>query len=295
MQHIPFNGKYYLTDGRHSASDKLGTLFEGFDEDKITVLTGHQHNELRRGLTIGGTYVVDHTVGYPWHSAYDPDEGWVYDQRVRKWTIKGLTPYYKNYQNPVTGQTTADPEPTGHQLAFAILVSPSAGVLQVKTIEFEAPCWDDGHLCSGGPAGNCRTDCCLNWDNHSYWYSKAWTACGFEPKWSDGSICALGTTCNACENPATYWWSKAFTACGSEPKLPHGHYCLLGTTCNACEEEATWWWHKSHAACGTPDKSKGECAHHDSVCGNGTTCHGCCSHADCPWWTAGLVCWCKSH
>lgn len=48
--------------------------------------------------------------------------------------------------------------------------------------------------------------------------------------YEDGTHCFLGSSCNACINPATYWYGKAFTACGTEPKYPDGTRCLLGTS-----------------------------------------------------------------
>ena len=44
-----------------------------------------------------------------------------------------------------------------------------------------------------------------------------YTACGPEPCWSDGSICALGTTCNSCCKTAHSRYSLVITACGTEP------------------------------------------------------------------------------
>ena len=46
----------------------------------------------------------------------------------------------------------------------------------------------------------------------------AMTACGTEPRLPAGTICLLGTICNACAEPATYWYTKALTACGTEPR-----------------------------------------------------------------------------
>lgn len=44
------------------------------------------------------------------------------------------------------------------------------------------------------------------------------TACGSEPKWPDGTGCALGTSCNACENEATWWSKSSAYKCGMEYK-----------------------------------------------------------------------------
>jgi hypothetical protein len=104
-----------------------------------------------------------------------------------------------------------------------------------------------------------------------YWYEKAFTACGTEPLWKDGTACALGSTCKACENEATYWWSKAFTACGTEPKWEDGKVCALGTSCNACKNTATFWDSKFITACGDEP-----CWEERTVCASGTTCDNCC-------------------
>ncbi|KAL3909987.1 MAG: hypothetical protein SGILL_007868 [Bacillariaceae sp.] len=121
----------------------------------------------------------------------------------------------------------------------------------------------------------------------SYWYGKAITACGQEPKWDDGTTCAEGTTCYACGNKASYWYGKAITACGPEPKWHDGTTCAMGTTCNACQNPATYWPGKVITACGNePCWGKG------TTCGSGTTCNTCCGTAHCPWYQFG-ICTCN--
>jgi hypothetical protein len=55
-------------------------------------------------------------------------------------------------------------------------------------------------------------------------------------KWADGTLCGAGTTCRTdCSGGVSnYWWSKAFTACGIEPKKKKGDSCLAGTSCQLC-------------------------------------------------------------
>lgn len=96
-------------------------------------------------------------------------------------------------------------------------------------------CWSDGSLC--GLSTTCW-NCC---EPNSYWYGKAFTACGKEPCWGDGRICGIGTTCNACCNGHSYWYSKAFTACGHD-KCWTGIRCLAGTSCNQCCNGYEWDW-----------------------------------------------------
>lgn len=127
--------------------------------------------------------------------------------------------------------------------------------------------WKDGSICGLG------TTC--NWCYHkaTYWYGKAFTACGPEPKWDNGTRCLLGTSCNACREKATYWYGKAFTACGPEPKWGDGTRCLAGTSCNACRNSYSWWWSKFGHHCG-----KEKCWAPGTVCGRGTTCESrCCN------------------
>jgi hypothetical protein len=58
--------------------------------------------------------------------------------------------------------------------------------------------------------------------------------------WADGTVCGLGTTCNNCMNEATYWYSKAFTACGTEPCWPSRTICGAGSTCDKCCNGYSW-------------------------------------------------------
>jgi len=153
---------------------------------------------------------------------------------------------------------------------------------EIRDGDLHDGCWGDQTLCGEG------TTCWKCCSSSSYWYSKAFTACGQEPKWEDGKACALGTTCNACQNPATYWWGKAFTACGSEPRWADGTRCLAGTSCRACQNSATWWDSKFGHHCGVEP-----CKHRGTICGAGTTCNDCCAgSADCPWYQFG-VCNCN--
>lgn len=64
------------------------------------------------------------------------------------------------------------------------------------------------------------------------------------PEWNDGTLCALGTTCNQCKNKATYWPSKVSTRCGNAPCWGRGTVCGGGTTCNSCcnGSEGKWYW-----------------------------------------------------
>jgi hypothetical protein len=110
---------------------------------------------------------------------------------------------------------------------------------------------EDGTLCvDAAPCDGCQQNLGTNWqifasctsckNSATYWYTKAWKACGDEPKWSDGTICALGSTCNACNNTATFWDSKFITACGNEPCWEREKICAAGTTCNHCCNGYSW-------------------------------------------------------
>jgi hypothetical protein len=143
-----------------------------------------------------------------------------------------------------------------------------------------SPRWPDGTLCGAGTTCNQ----CLH--SATYWFTKAMTACGSEPKtWADGTACGVGTTCNACINTATYWYSKAFTMCGKEPGWPDGTVCALGTTCNACTNGATHWWRNAITSCGSEP-----CWGKDTLCLAGTTCNACCVAATWYWTGFGYYC-----
>ncbi len=109
--------------------------------------------------------------------------------------------------------------------------------------------WADSTPCADNNIGPTCSSC---YNTRTYWYSKAMTACGVEPRWDDGTPCGLGTSCNACNNGyASWWYSKAFTACGIEPRWDDGAPCGLGTSCNACNNGyASWWYSKAFTACG---------------------------------------------
>jgi hypothetical protein len=120
----------------------------------------------------------------------------------------------------------------------------------------------------------------------TYWFTKALTACGPEPKtWADGTACGVGTTCNACIRPATYWYRYAFTMCGKEPGWQDGTLCALGSTCNACANVATYWAGKAFTACG-----KEPCWGKNTLCAFGTSCSYCCKAATWYWTGFGYYC-----
>lgn len=62
--------------------------------------------------------------------------------------------------------------------------------------------------------------------------------------WGDSRLCGVGTTCWKCCNPHTYWWTKAFTACGNQPCISGGKRCLAGTSCRSCCNGSKWVWRK---------------------------------------------------
>jgi len=210
-------------------------MLKDFAPERAAIFTGHNHWASRRDHVIAGKTFTDYTAPYPWaHLSED--------------------------------KTSVEIKAG----AYAVLVSPSAGVLQVKQVELRPKCWEDGTRCTGGALGTCETQCCYRSDNYEYWYSKAWHACGMEPKWDDGSICALGTSCNACKNEATFWHSKVITACGNEPKWNDGDRCALGTSCKMCKTKATYWYGKAWTACGNEPKWND-----GSICALGTSCNAC--------------------
>jgi len=152
--------------------------------------------------------------------------------------------------------------------AYAILVSPSKGILEVKSFEIKAKCWPDGTKCT--EKITCKTECCDNDTNWSYWYSLSSYACGTGPKSPDGTQCIKGKSCNACKNPATYWYGKTSYACGPEPKYPDGTQCFKGSSCNACKKPATYWYGKAFTACGPEPKYPD-----GTQCFKGSSCNAC--------------------
>jgi hypothetical protein len=59
-------------------------------------------------------------------------------------------------------------------------------------------------------------------------------------RWADGKICAIGSTCTYCQNPANYWPTKSATACGKDSCWTYRTICGAGTTCNKCCNGYSW-------------------------------------------------------
>lgn len=169
-------------------------------------------------------------------------------------------------------------EPRGY---YAVLVSPTHGVLQVKAMGFDDGCWKRGTRCL--PGTTCNNYCC--WDpalvpegkdyfedgyHYQYWHSKVHHACGVEPLWENGRRCAAGSSCNRCKNGHQYWYGKAWTACGKEPEWSDGTVCLAGTSCKRCRNGWEWWYSKGAAACGREGRW-----YDGTRCFPGTSCKRC--------------------
>lgn len=302
--HMNYQGLYKDGDG-----SQFQTFDNALDRSKKTIFFSHfplRAREYEQSST------VENLISQFSNSAHF--SGHVHHKS--EYNYGGFTDYTAAYPHPWEESSGngkyADPG------FYAALVSPTSGVLQVKNIQFNyqavTQCWSDNTVCVPGiSCGNCchsarnavGTKCggakyedgtlcglgttCDNCKNEqTYWWSKAMTACGEEPKWEDGTLCGDGTTCNACKNRATYWWSKVMTACGEEPKWADGTRCLAGSSCNACKNGYSWWDSKVAHFCGQEP-----CWNGGTVCGSGTTCNNCCSKdADCPWYQFG-VCTCK--
>lgn len=225
VHHYPLNDvPGWGGDDNNAERKKFGKLMQGLSASRAAILTGHDHRQYTTSEKFNGVTYTDYTVAYP-TDRYEPKHSATQAQR-------------KNGPG-----------------AYAVLVSPSQGVLQVKAVDVDPSCWGEGTKCL--PGTTCESECCHDSDWNSHWYSHMHQACGFEDKWEDGRTCVSGITCDACANGHEYWWSKGMTACGKP--------------------------------------GPGDCWSRDTVCGIGTTCQACCAHdQDCPWWSVWLgVCWCK--
>jgi len=268
--HFPITGRAPLTS---TSLSRLITLIDRFD-GKAKYFCGHNH--VRSGPRKFGN-----------------SEAYVAAYAHPNWEIGGTGVYHD----------------AG---LYAILVSPTKGILQVKNIHIPDSaygCYSDGTFClAGTTCGNCCHDArngmgticggkrwsdgtlcglgttcgfCKNEIGGTYWWSKAMTACGEEPRWNDGTIC-VGDACKVCRNKATWWHEKVHMACGTEPKWQDGTVCGLGTSCNQCINKATWWPGKAFTACGSePCWGKG------TVC---LTCGQCCGGHKWEWSKFALVC-----
>jgi len=136
------------------------------------------HTHRERRTDIGGTKVKQYVAPYPWNYASNP---------------KGVPGYY------------------------AVQVSPSKGVIEVKSIKTFYYCKKHGELCGLGTT--CQK-CCLNIQEGGitrteWWWGKAMTACGKEPCWKKGTRCLPGTSCRNCCNGSKHIWSWKFWKIGS--------------------------------------------------------------------------------
>mmetsp|Transcript_6014 Transcript_6014/g.11787 ORF Transcript_6014/g.11787 Transcript_6014/m.11787 type:complete len:1118 (+) Transcript_6014:86-3439(+) len=127
--------------------------------------------------------------------------------------------------------------------------------------------YDDGTLCLLG------TSCFGCKNPATYWYGKAFTACGTEARWDDGTVCLAGSSCSQCKNPATFWPDATFTwKCGSMDCWKDGTICLEGTTCNSCCNPSTFWPDRDFTfKCGEMP-----CWEEGTTCLLSTTCNSCC-------------------
>ena len=126
---------------------------------------------------------------------------------------------------------------------YAVLVSATDGVLQVKQIDI--PGLDDGTPCD--LASNCE----MCHTKASFWYDVGEFRCGSEPNFDEGRVCIPFRSCNSCAGEEfSFWFTKSFFACGEEPKLVDGTLCQRFSSCRACENPPTRWSVLGGLACG---------------------------------------------
>jgi len=278
--------------------DQYNALSEALDDSKTTMFFGHY--PIARGLYKFGTVLTRTTKlinRFGGEANYFCGHAHV-KSGPNRIPFTTSSEYVAAYPHPNWGNGKGGYADAG---LYAILVSPTKGILQVKNIgipDSAYDCYADGALCLIGTTCNncCRpahesfcggggktwpdgtlcgigTTCDRCENEHTYWYGKAMTACGEEPRWGDGTIC-VGDACDVCRNKATFWHGKVHMACGTEPKWQDGTACAAGTSCNACLNTATWWHGKSGMACG-----KEPCWNDGTTCLAGSTCSQCCNEA----------------
>jgi len=280
-------------------TNQLNDLEESLDYDKQTIFFGHfpifslpedVENEYKNLI---GTFNQSKTIYLSGHA----------HRRLRRFEIPDSGNWFEDYVAPYPHYYPFPREsfdPLDVPGIYAVLVSPTNGVLQVKTIDIPyyevSGCWANNTICGVGTTCNL---CC---------YTVVGTVCGGE-LFEDGVLCELGTTCQQCKNKATLWVDHggydAHMACGTEcwpdgtvcgagstcnkccntarnalgtkcggDLWNDGTLCGLGTTCNHCRNRATYWTSKTMTACGTEP-----CWPDWTVCGAGTTCNKCCNTA----------------
>jgi len=223
------------------------------------------------------TAMIDEwTVGYPsplyWHDFGDWNEetGTVVGREEPKW---------RGDWQKVQGTE-----------AYAILVSPSRGILQVKIVDLSdhLTCKPEGEKCDPGNffflvgrEPGCKTQCCQDANNYEYWWSKEHYACDQEPLKENGAYCGhildLGgirsSSCDRCKEEATRWWDSNSVIgrgrrCGHEPKWADGKACFPGRSCTQCENTAHWWPATWKHTCGKQGDSPQHCKKAGDRCMN---------------------------
>jgi len=110
----------------------------------------------------------------------------------------------------------------------------------------------------------------------------------------DGQVCDTATTCEYCINNHSYWYSKAATACGTEPCWEDGRTCGK-RSCEAmcCSGSFEYWMSLRSIACGKEPKFEENCREPGDFCYKNYSCDECCSNdIECPWYGFTLGCFC---
>jgi len=244
---------YISTDGNHDEPTGVTSNAAFADDTPIIVTVAGGRTATFKGLQIGvfaytkngpsryqvqamkdelgtakPTVVINHVPGDNTENGGQNGniEGWVKTLPHGSAVFSGHTHQFKKRE--IDGGHTEYTAPYPHQWGsldygnaktlkeramLAVLVSPTAGVLNVKKIDtrLRSRYYPDGRLCGKG------TTCKKCRNGHAYWWGKAMTACGSEPKWGDGTRCLAGTSCHACRNSYSWWNAKFGHHCGSEP------------------------------------------------------------------------------
>ena len=216
-----------VNDALESTGSQWSIFKSKLDTNKPALFFSHRPlGDQQREEAKLGSNLIDYIKRFPNPTHYAGHDHVYYPE-----SHGGFTSYVAPYLHLKESSKSGVYHPPGF---LALLVSPAQGVLETKVINYDyeevTRCWPDESICGVGTT--CKYCCHTN-------RNALGTKCGGK-KWDDGILCGYGTTCDYCKNSATYWYGKAFTACGSEPTWGDGTLCLAGTSCNAYRNSYSW-------------------------------------------------------
>lgn len=112
-----------------------------------------------------------------------------------------------------------------------------------------------GAACAGFDSVTDRHGCCNGTCQKQTLVEGLWRCPSELTKIHKDGVPCMGAQCLKCIHPATHWWSKNLKACGREPRWPRGTVCAAGTSCDACIDKKSSMWNDGKIRCGTQENT----------------------------------------